>query len=47
MFRFAREAHVSTVLDVVIPDPRKCREQLDQVLPWTDVFCRTSTKPDS
>ena len=38
MFRFAREAHVPTVLDVVIPDPRICREQLDKVLPWTDVF---------
>jgi sugar/nucleoside kinase (ribokinase family) len=38
MFRCAREAHVPTVLDVVIPDPRNCREQLDQVLPWTDVF---------
>ena len=38
MFRCAREAHVPTVLDVVIPDPRNCREQLDKVLPWTDVF---------
>ena len=38
MFRYARDAHVSTVLDVVIPDPRNCREKLDKVLPWTDVF---------
>jgi sugar/nucleoside kinase (ribokinase family) len=38
MFRCAREAHVPTVLDVVLPDPQICREQLDQVLPWTDVF---------
>jgi len=38
LFRCARESHVPTVLDVVIPDPRTCREQLEKVLPWTDVF---------
>jgi sugar/nucleoside kinase (ribokinase family) len=38
MFRSAREAHVRTVLDVVLPDPRVRREQLDKVLPWTDIF---------
>jgi sugar/nucleoside kinase (ribokinase family) len=38
MFRCAREARVPTVLDVVIPDPRNCREQLAKVLPWTSVF---------
>lgn len=38
LFRFAREANVPTVLDVVVPDPRNCRTALEQVLPWTDVF---------
>lgn len=38
LFRLAREARVPTVLDVVIPDPRTCREQVERVLPWTDVF---------
>jgi len=38
LFQIAREFHVPTVLDVVIPDQRGCREQLDEVLPWTDVF---------
>lgn len=38
MFREAREAGVTTVLDVVIPDPRECWPQLAAVLPWTDVF---------
>ena len=38
MFRCAREAHVPTVLDVVIPHPQICRGELDKVLPWTDVF---------
>jgi len=38
VFKAAREAGVRTVLDVVIPDPRRCREELGQVLPWTDVF---------
>jgi sugar/nucleoside kinase (ribokinase family) len=38
LFRLAREAHVPTVLDVVIPDSRSYREQVERVLPWTDVF---------
>jgi sugar/nucleoside kinase (ribokinase family) len=38
IFRCARDAQVPTVLDVVLPDPRISRGQLDQVLPWTDVF---------
>ncbi len=38
LFRMAREAHVPTVLDVVVPDPGTCRAQLERVLPWTDVF---------
>lgn len=38
LFRLAREAHVPTVLDVVIPDPQNGREPLAAVLPWTDVF---------
>jgi len=38
IFRCAREANVPTLLDVVLPDPRIRREQLDKVLPWTDIF---------
>jgi len=38
LFRTAREANVPTVLDVVIPDRKNYRTQLDKVLPWTDVF---------
>lgn len=38
MFRLAREAGVPTVLDVVIPDPTGCWQQIEKVLPWTDVF---------
>jgi len=38
LFRKAREAHVPTVLDVVVPDAKACRTQLERVLPWTDVF---------
>jgi sugar/nucleoside kinase (ribokinase family) len=38
LFRIAREAHVPTVLDVVVPDAGACRAQLNKVLPWTDVF---------
>ena len=38
LFRMAREAHVPTVLDVVVPDAGACRRQLERVLPWTDVF---------
>lgn len=38
LFQLARQARIPTVLDVVIPDPRGCREELEQVLPWTDVF---------
>lgn len=38
LFRRAREANVPTVLDVVIPDPTNCWRELQQVLPWTDVF---------
>jgi sugar/nucleoside kinase (ribokinase family) len=38
IFGLARDAGVPTVLDVVIPDPQTCREQLERVLPWTDVF---------
>jgi sugar/nucleoside kinase (ribokinase family) len=38
LFRTAREANVPTVLDVVIPDQKNYRAQLDKVLPWTDVF---------
>jgi sugar/nucleoside kinase (ribokinase family) len=38
LFRAAREAHVPTVLDVVVPDPVACRAELNRVLPWTDVF---------
>lgn len=38
LFQAAREAGVTTVLDVVVPDPRDCMPQLEAVLPWTDVF---------
>ena len=38
VFELARDAGIPTVLDVVIPDPQNCREQLERVLPWTDVF---------
>lgn len=38
MFRTAREAGVATVLDVAIPDPAGCWDQLALLLPWTDVF---------
>jgi sugar/nucleoside kinase (ribokinase family) len=38
IFRNARDARVPTVLDVVIPDPTNCWRELQQVLPWTDVF---------
>lgn len=38
MFRTAREAGVPTVLDVAIPDPAGCWDQLAALLPWTDVF---------
>jgi sugar/nucleoside kinase (ribokinase family) len=38
VFGLARDAGIPTVLDVVIPDPQTCREQLEKVLPWTDVF---------
>ena len=34
----AREAGVSTVLDVVIPDATGWWAELRKVLPWTDVF---------
>lgn len=37
-FRMAREAGVRTVLDVVISDPRDGWNELQKVLPWTDVF---------
>jgi sugar/nucleoside kinase (ribokinase family) len=38
MFQTAREAGATTVLDVAIPDPAGCWEQLAVLLPWTDVF---------
>ncbi len=38
LFQLARELGVTTVLDVAIPDPGVCGNQLAQVLPWTDVF---------
>jgi sugar/nucleoside kinase (ribokinase family) len=38
VFGLARDAGIPTVLDVVIPNPQNCREQLERVLPWTDVF---------
>lgn len=38
LFQAARAAGVTTVLDVVIPDPRNTWPQLLQVLPQTDVF---------
>jgi sugar/nucleoside kinase (ribokinase family) len=38
LLRTAREAGVKTVLDVVIPDARGWWTELQQVLPWTDVF---------
>lgn len=38
LFRSARDAKVPTVLDVVIPDPTHCWRELQDVLPWTDVF---------
>lgn len=37
-FRTAREAGVTTVLDVVVPAPGEYRHRLEPVLPWTDVF---------
>lgn len=38
LFRMARESGVLTVLDVVIPDPQGGWDQLQTVLPFTDVF---------
>jgi sugar/nucleoside kinase (ribokinase family) len=38
VFALARDLDIPTVLDVVVPDPQSCREQLERVLPWTDVF---------
>lgn len=38
LFRMARDAGVSTALDVVIPGPGDYRRFLEPVLPWTDVF---------
>jgi sugar/nucleoside kinase (ribokinase family) len=38
VFSLARDAGAPTVLDVVVPDPQRCREDLERVLPWTDVF---------
>lgn len=37
-FRVAQAAHVPTVLDVVVVDPVRCREDLQLVLLYTDVF---------
>jgi sugar/nucleoside kinase (ribokinase family) len=37
-FRMAREAGVTTVLDVVLPKPDDYWPMLRPVLPWTDVF---------
>lgn len=42
LFQAARKAGVPTVLDVVIPDPRNCWEEIRKVLPWTDVFLPNS-----
>jgi sugar/nucleoside kinase (ribokinase family) len=39
LFQKARQAGVTTVLDVVIPQPDDYRPRLQAVLPWTDVFC--------
>ncbi|MCH7989009.1 MAG: carbohydrate kinase family protein [Planctomycetes bacterium] len=39
LFQKARQAGVTTVLDVVIPKPADYRLRLQPVLPWTDVFC--------
>jgi len=38
LFRRAQSAGVTTVLDVVIPDTADYRRQVEQVLPWTDLF---------
>jgi sugar/nucleoside kinase (ribokinase family) len=38
LFQIARAAHIPTVLDVVLPDRQSYREQVEKVLPWTDVF---------
>jgi len=38
LFQSAREAGVTTVLDVVVPDPEGWQQELAEVLPWTDVF---------
>ena len=39
LFQTARQAGVTTVLDVVIPKPDDYRSRLHPILPWTDVFC--------
>jgi sugar/nucleoside kinase (ribokinase family) len=39
LFQKARQAGVTTVLDVVIPKPDDYRLRLYPILPWTDVFC--------
>lgn len=38
LFRAAREAGTITALDVVISDAQASRRELEQVLPWTDLF---------
>jgi sugar/nucleoside kinase (ribokinase family) len=42
LFRQAREAGVTTVLDVVIPRPGDYWDALTALLPWTDVFLPNS-----
>ncbi len=41
-FAEARKAGVTTVLDVVLADPRSAWERLQPVLPWTDFFLPNS-----
>lgn len=38
MFRIARAAGVTTVLDVVLPDQGQLLPWIEEVLPWTDYF---------
>jgi sugar/nucleoside kinase (ribokinase family) len=38
LFREARARQIPTILDVVIPDPTRCWDELQLVLPYTDVF---------
>lgn len=46
LFEKARNAGVTTVLDVVIPEPGDYWSRLEPVLPFTDVFCPNDDEAD-